>query len=181
MDITRPSQTNLQNPEGVKPKKLWIKILNIAGPIAGFTAALSPLALLAYQRQPQHLPIEASFVSNHRTIGLEVARTPQELSKGLKFRNSIKNNQGMLFLLKQPEKVQLWMKNTYIPLDMIFLNDGVIKSITKAAPPCKSQTCPTYSSIYPVNQVIELRAGSTISLNLKVGNQLPLTFKTREK
>jgi uncharacterized protein len=151
-----------------------LKILSIIGPIAGFSAALSPLIPYYLNRQPQYLPISASFTSNNQVIQLEIADEPKEYSHGLKFRKSITKNQGMLFVLKKPEQVKLWMKDTHIPLDMIFLQDGVIKTIVEAAPPCETKICPEYDSVYSINQVIELPAGSVKSLDLKPGKEIEL-------
>ncbi|ALF56535.1 hypothetical protein ACX27_24310 [Nostoc piscinale CENA21] len=185
MEVTRQTaQTNIQTKQSQNSEKSlfykFIKFIKFVGPIAGFTAALSPLPLYFWTRQPQYLPIGATFTSNNQTVQLELADDRKEYAHGLKFRNSIPENHGMLFVLNKPEKVKLWMKDTYIPLDMIFLQDGVIKSIVEAAPPCKTKTCPKYDSIYPVNQVIELPANSTKTLNLKVGKKLQLDFNTNK-
>ncbi|MCC5604277.1 DUF192 domain-containing protein, partial [Nostoc sp. CHAB 5714] len=66
MEVTRQTaQTNIQTKQAQNPEKsLFFKILNIVGPIAGFTAALSPLPLYFWTRQPQYLPIGATFTSN---------------------------------------------------------------------------------------------------------------------
>ena len=162
-------------------KSLFSRVINIIGPLAGFTAALSPLTLYFWTRQPQYIPINASFTSNNQRIELEVADNKEEYAHGLKFRDSIPKNGGMLFVLNKPEKVQLWMNDTHIPLDMIFLQDGVIKSTVEAAPPCKTKICPKYDSVYPVNQVIELSAGSTKTLDLKVGSKIKLNFLETKK
>lgn len=174
MEVTRQTtQTKgAQTPE----KSLFFKILDVAGPIAGFIAALSPLPLYFWTRQPQYLPISATFTSNNQIVQLELADDREEYAHGLKFRDSIPKNQGMLFVLNKPEKVKLWMKDTHIPLDMVFLTNGVIKSIVEVATPCKTKTCPNYDSVYPVNQVIELPAGSTKTLDLKVGKKIQLNF-----
>jgi uncharacterized protein len=179
MEVTRQTaQTNIQTKQAQNPEKsLFYKFIKFVGPIAGFTAALSPLPLYFWTRQPQYLPIGATFTSNNQTVQLELADDRQEYAHGLKFRNSIPENHGMLFVLNKPKIVKLWMKDTYIPLDMIFLRDGVIKSIVEAAPPCKTKTCPKYDSVYPVNQVIELPAGSTKTLNLQVSKQIKIDFK----
>ncbi|MBW4512169.1 MAG: DUF192 domain-containing protein [Scytonematopsis contorta HA4267-MV1] len=165
-----------ENSQKTKKEKLplWIKVFNIVGPIAGIALSTMPFTLNYLNRQPQYLPIAASFSSDNKTIKLEVADEPQEYSHGLKFRKSIPKNQGMLFILKKPEQVKLWMKDTYVPLDMIFLQDGVIKTIVESAPPCKTKTCPKYDSVYPINQVIELPAGSVKSLELKPGKKIEL-------
>ncbi|RAM50031.1 MAG: DUF192 domain-containing protein [Hapalosiphonaceae cyanobacterium JJU2] len=184
MEVTRQTaQSNTSIKQVQTPEKsLFFKILSIVGPIAGFTAALSPLPLYFWTRQPQYLPIGATFTSNNQIVQLELADDRKEYAHGLKFRKSIPQNQGMIFVLKKPEKVKLWMKDTYVPLDMIFLQDGAIKSIVEAAPPCNTKTCSKYDSVYPVNQVIELPAGSTKTLNLKVGNKVQLNFlETKEQ
>ncbi|MBF2004454.1 DUF192 domain-containing protein [Chlorogloeopsis sp. ULAP01] len=178
MEVTRQTTQTSTQTKGAQTseKSLFLKILNIAGPIAGFTAALSPLPYYFWTRQPQYLPIGATFTSNNQTVQLELADDRKEYNHGLKFRNSIPNNHGMLFVLDKPEKVKLWMKDTYIPLDMIFLKDGKIKNIVRNTPPCKTEECPKYSSIHPVNQVIELPAGSADSLGLKIGKYIEINF-----
>ncbi len=184
MEVTRQTTQKGTQTKGAQTseKSLFFKILSIVGPIAGFTAALSPLPYYFWTRQPQYLPIGATFTSNNQIVQLELADDRKEYVHGLKFRKSIPQNQGMIFVLKKPEKVKLWMKDMHVPLDMIFLQDGAIKSIVEAAPPCKTKTCPKYDSVYPVNQVIELPAGSIKTLDLKVGNKVKLNFiETKEQ
>lgn len=175
MEFTR--QTNQTKRSQTPEKSLFFKILNLAGPIAGFTAALSPLALYFWTCQPQYLPIGATFTTNNQTFQLEVARENKELSKGLKFRSYLPNNHGMLFVINKPEPISLWMKDTHIPLDMIFLKDGEIKHIVRNAPPCTTRECPKYNSVHPVNQVIELPANSVDSLGLNNGKFLKINIK----
>jgi uncharacterized membrane protein (UPF0127 family) len=183
MEVTRQTNQTSTQTKGTQTseKSLFFNILKVVGPIAGFTAALSPLPLYFWNRQPHYLPIGATFTSNNQTVQLELADDRKEYAHGLKFRDSISKNHGMLFVLNNPEKVKLWMKDTPVPLDMIFLQNGVIKSIVKAAPPCKTKTCPNYDSVYPINQVIELPAGSTKTLDLKVGKRLELNFLEPKK
>ncbi len=184
MEVTRQTTQKGTQTKGAQnlEKSLFFNILKVVGPIAGFTAALSPLPLYFWNRQPHYLPIGATFTSNNQTVQLELADDRKEYAHGLKFRDSIPQNRGMLFVLNKPEKVKLWMKDTHVPLDMIFLQDRVIKSVVEAAPPCKIKTCPNYDSVYPVNQIIELPAGSTKTLDLKVGKRLQLDFlETKEQ
>ena len=162
-----------------KREELFLKIINKIGPIAGITVAILPFALYLHSRQPQKLPIGASFTINNQTIQLEVAREPQELYKGLKFRTVLPPNHGMLFVVNKPEVISLWMKDTYVHLDMIFLKDGEIKNIVRKAPPCTTKECPAYSSKYPVNQIIELPAGSADSLGLDVSKSIKISAKSR--
>jgi len=70
------------------------------------------------------------------------------------------------------------MKNTKIPLDMVFLRDGQVKAIKVNVPPCTTTPCPSYGpeSETLIDQVIELRAGRAAELGLKVGDRVSIKF-----
>jgi hypothetical protein len=68
------------------------------------------------------------------------------------------------------------MKNTRIPLDMIFLRDGKVQAIASAVPPCNTTTCPTYGPNSVIDQVIELRGGLATEVGLKVGDRVKIKF-----
>jgi uncharacterized protein len=119
----------------------------------------------------QALPITAEVTIGQRTIGLEVAATPMEQQIGLMSRTSLANDRGMLFPFKPARGVNFWMKNTLIPLDIIYLYQGVVEEIHSASP-CKAEPCPTYPSQTSIDQVIELAAGQAEALGLKVGDRL---------
>jgi uncharacterized protein len=122
----------------------------------------------------QNLPITAKIVVQKKVISLEVARTKQEHMIGLMSRRSMPIDQGMLFDFGQLQPAQFWMKNTLIPLDMLFLQKGIIKNIQANVPPCKADPCPSYGPKPDVliDQVIELNAGRAATLGLKVGDKL---------
>ena len=124
--------------------------------------------------QVQKLPITSQFSFKGQTILLEVARTPQEQSTGLMNRTELGTNQGMLFVFSPPRPVGFWMKNTLIPLDMIFVSNGVVKYIGAQIPPCKQDPCPSYGPEpkTDIDSVIELRGGRAAELQLKVGDRL---------
>jgi uncharacterized protein len=125
----------------------------------------------------QTLPISAkAIIPNGTTIQLEVAQTPQQQAMGLMYRPALPDNRGMLFGFPSAQPVSFWMKNVPVPLDMVFLHNGVIKYIQSAAPPCASQPCPTYGPNTPIDQVIELRSGRAAELNLKVGDIVKIEF-----
>ena len=125
----------------------------------------------------QNLPIEAEAKMGGKTIQLEVARTPQQQAIGLMNRKSLADDRGMIFLFNPPRVTQFWMKNTLIPLDMVFLRNGVVRAIAADVPPCKADPCPTYGSPTEIiDQVIELRGGRAKELNLKVGDRVPVNF-----
>jgi uncharacterized membrane protein (UPF0127 family) len=127
---------------------------------------------------PQRLPISASADIANQRINLEVARTPHQLSKGLMYRTSLGADQGMLFIYNPPQPVGFWMKNTKIPLDMVFLRDGQVKMLKANVPPCITNPCPTYGpgSEVSIDQVIELRAGRAAQLGIKIGDRVNIKF-----
>jgi uncharacterized membrane protein (UPF0127 family) len=125
----------------------------------------------------QMLPISAQAEMAGQQIMLEVARTPQQQAMGLMYRTSLAPDRGMLFAFVPPQPVNFWMKNTLIPLDMVFLRDGQVKAIAENVPPCTTEPCPTYGSKVAIDQVIELRGGRAAELGLKVGDRVNVKFK----
>ncbi|MBE9228746.1 DUF192 domain-containing protein [Phormidium sp. LEGE 05292] len=125
----------------------------------------------------QMLPIsaKAKFASGE-VVQLEVTRTPEEQSLGLMYRRNLPDDRGMLFSFSPAQRVSFWMKNTLIPLDMIFLRDGVVRAIAANVPPCKQDPCPTYGPNGTIDQVIELRSGRAAELGIKVGQQVKIEF-----
>jgi uncharacterized protein len=124
--------------------------------------------------QVQKLPLTAQITINGRVLLLEVSRTPEQQSIGLMNRTELAADRGMLFVFSPPRPVSFWMKNTLIPLDMIFVSNGVVKHIGKQIPPCTADPCPSYGpeSITDIDGVIELRGGRAAELRLKVGDRL---------
>jgi uncharacterized membrane protein (UPF0127 family) len=91
---------------------------------------------------------------------LELARTPEEQQQGLMFRESLPDRTGMLFLFSEGGAHQFWMKNTMIPLDMIWLDkDGKVLFISADTPPCKADPCPSFGPTTPATNVLEIAGG----------------------
>ncbi len=124
----------------------------------------------------QMLPISAEAEMAGQRIKLEVAQTPQQQAMGLMFRTSLADDRGMLFPFEPPQPVGFWMKNTKIPLDMVFLRNGEVKAIAANVPPCTTATCPSYGPDVLIDQVIELRGGRAAELGLKVGDRVSVKF-----
>jgi uncharacterized membrane protein (UPF0127 family) len=125
----------------------------------------------------QTLPISAkAIVPNGTTIKLEVAQTPQQQEMGLMHRPALPDDRGMLFPFPSAQPVSFWMKNTPMPLDIVFLHKGVVKYIQAATPPCANDPCPTYGPNTPIDKVIELRSGRAAELKLKVGDIVKIEF-----
>ncbi len=130
------------------------------------------------QTQGQTLPIEATAMINEQVIELEVAKTPEQQSMGLMYRESLADNRGMLFVFEPPRPVRFWMKNVSLSLDMIFLHNGEVKQIVANVPPCQEDPCPTYGPNLntEIDMVIELRGGRAAQLGIKLGDRIPIEF-----
>ena len=101
---------------------------------------------------------------------IEIADTPALRSKGLMFRDTVRANHGMLFDFKTPTIARMWMKNTIISLDMLFISqDGRIGSIISNTVPFSEEVL---SSKKPVRWVLELNNGITEQYNINVGDQM---------
>ncbi len=140
--------------------------------------AAAPIAVPSVQTEPvnggQTLPISAQAIVAGHIIRLEVAQTQQQQAIGLMYRTTLADNRGMLFPFEPPQSVRFWMKNTLIPLDMVFLQNGVVKAIAANVPPCTAAPCSMYGPQTPINQVIELRSGRAAELGLKVGESVKI-------
>ena len=101
---------------------------------------------------------------------VELARTAAERSQGLMYRRNLAADRGMLFLYPVPQPVGMWMKNTYIPLDMLFIaDDGRISHIAANTTPHSEATI---SSNGPARAVLELNAGTAERLGIEVGDRV---------
>lgn len=128
--------------------------------------------------QGQVLPITATATieSLGKNFGLEVTQTPQQRQLGLMFRDNLPDDRGMLFEFDPARPVGFWMKNCLINLDIIFLQDGEVKSIARNVPPCAEEPCPTYGTPHAIDQVIEIRGGLSDEIGLTEGDKITVTF-----
>ena len=102
----------------------------------------------------------------HR-FSVEVARTSREHSQGLMFRRRMAADAGMLFVYDPPRPVSMWMRNTYIPLDMVFIGpDRRVSHIAERTVPLSEENIPSRGT---VRAVLELNAGTAARLGLKPG------------
>ena len=109
-------------------------------------------------------------------VYVDVANDPEEQSRGLMFRNSMEWNNGMLFVSEDVKYLSFWMKNTYIPLDMIFVDKDLrIVDIKEDVQPClQEDICPSYPSKQPAKYVLEVNAGFVQQNGIRVGDILYL-------
>ena len=108
--------------------------------------------------------------SGEHRYTVEVAETNQERARGLMFRRSLPEEQGMIFLYDPPQHVGMWMRNTYIPLDMVFIAaDGTVRHIASNAEPFSTEII---ESGGPVAAVLELNAGQAAKIGVKPGDRV---------
>jgi hypothetical protein len=132
-------------------------------------AAFAPAALAQLERFPTaELTVVAANGPHKFTV--EVATTPAQMEQGLMFRRTMAADAGMIFDFKTPSQAAMWMKNTLIPLDMLFVDQqGHIVNIHERAVP---QSLDTIGAAAPVRAVIELNGGTAEHLGIKPGDHI---------
>jgi len=99
---------------------------------------------------------------------VELAESPQDVQIGMMYRKSMDADMGMLFLMPSNQMQSFWMKNTYVPLDIVFLSeDNRVVSIQADAVPLSSQSLP---STGPANKILELPGGTCAKFGIEVGS-----------
>ena len=108
---------------------------------------------------------------------VELALTSKEKSQGLMFRDYLEKNKGMLFVFATEEEYGFWMKDTAIPLDMIWLDeDKEVVFISKNNQPCNNNECPAINSDKKAKYVLELNGGTADKIGLEVGDKADFNF-----
>jgi uncharacterized protein len=143
-------------------------------------AAVLILALFAFRPAvaADEQTLEIVTRSGVHSFTVELAATDEARSKGLMYRRELPEGRGMLFDFKQDQNAAMWMKNTYIPLDMIFIRaDGRIQRIAENTRP-ESEKIITAGA--PVRAVLEVIGGTARKLGIRAGDRVahPL-FRTR--
>ena len=148
-------------------------------PISLLTAlaavALLLLAPLGWAQQPplanfKHDVLSISGAGGSHTFQIELATDDAQREQGLMFRQNMAPDAGMLFLYGASQPVVMWMENTYIPLDMLFIAaDGHIVNIRQRAVPHSRENIPSDG---PVKAVLELNGGTVSRLGIKPGDMV---------
>ncbi|MBX7146409.1 MAG: DUF192 domain-containing protein [Alphaproteobacteria bacterium] len=126
----------------------------------------SAIALVVFEKDKVTLQTSTTKIN----LDIELALTAEQKEQGLMFRTKLAADSGMLFIFQPAQFVQMWMKNTYIPLDMLFIdNQGKIVSIAERRVPLSTQIT---SSTEPVMAVLELNGGVVEKLGVKKGDMI---------
>jgi uncharacterized membrane protein (UPF0127 family) len=143
--------------------------------------AVALLAACSPQTRAQNVAVEDSGQSGLREVPLtvrsangehrftvEVAATPEQQARGLMYRRALAGDRGMIFPYDPPQPVGFWMKNTLIPLDIIFIRaDGRIARIAANTTPHSLESVPSGE---PVATVLEIRGGRAAELGIRAGD-----------
>jgi len=148
---------------------------NLAAPIRFFTfllvgslAMMLPLQAVEFTVSPDKLIIETQ--KGPVSFSVELADTQEERAVGLMNRTEMARDHGMLFDFEQNRDVLMWMKNTILPLDMLFIRpDGVIEAIAADTVPFSEAII---ASPGPIRYVLEINAGEAASQGILPGDQV---------
>jgi uncharacterized membrane protein (UPF0127 family) len=155
-------------------RKFWpaaVVIFLVAGAAAIWFALGAPTAAngraMALPVDPEPLVIETD--AGERSFTIEIADDPAERERGLMFREDMADTHGMLFVFEEQRDVGFWMKNTPMPLDLIFISqDGTVKAIKQGEPFSEAVISPGQ----PVRFVLELKAGTAAGNNIVDGDKV---------
>ncbi|WP_339161493.1 DUF192 domain-containing protein [Methylobacterium bullatum] len=137
-------------------------------------AILAGLGAATAQEVAATEPLEIASRGTRHSFSVEVMRDDESRSRGLMFRRSMPPEHGMLFDFQKVERVAMWMKNTYLPLDMLFIRpDGSIARVATNTEPLSTKVIPSGE---PVLAVLELNAGTTAKLGIKAGDRVEHTM-----
>jgi uncharacterized membrane protein (UPF0127 family) len=103
---------------------------------------------------------EGVSFDNGIEVEVEIGQTLAQLQTGLKNKENLQENTGMLFIFEAEDSHPFWMRNMSFPIDIIWINANLkIVDITSEALPCRDEPCPTYTPSAPVKYVLEVPAG----------------------
>jgi uncharacterized protein len=173
----RPS-TEAQDSAGTVPRHTanLRRAARLAAPLLLLAALWAALSLPADAMRRETLTLVTA--QGPREINIEVTETMAEMQKGLMFRTHLDENAGMLFVYDRPQEVGMWMENTHIPLDMVFIRaDGIVHRIQAWTEPFSRETIGSRGNVIAC---LELAGGAAERMGLKAGDRVEHSaFKTK--
>jgi uncharacterized membrane protein (UPF0127 family) len=132
---------------------------------------IATLFILAVIIKIQNIPRKNYVEINGYKFYIELADTAEKQTQGLSNHQPIKDNEGMLFMFADSLNRNFWMKNMLFPLDIIWINGDKIVNISHNIPPEGESPVNIYSSEKPANYVLEVNAGSSKRLGIKINEK----------
>lgn len=139
----------------------------IFGAVLLLLSAIGAVASVTFPRDSVVIDTNSGQVK----LSVEVATTQQQQEQGLMFRKSMQLDHGMIFNLNKPQHVEMWMKNTILPLDMVFVdNRGIVSQIVKNAVPESEKIISSNAS--DILMVIEINGGAADHYHIEKGDKV---------
>jgi uncharacterized membrane protein (UPF0127 family) len=171
--IILPTGVAARRAVAVTGRALWLRLARCAVLFALLAAVLCAAeagAGFADESGGKVEPLDIVTSSGAHPFSVEVMRTARERERGLMFRRALPVDRGMLFDFESERLVQMWMKNTYIPLDMIFISrTGRVVGLAENTEPLSERII---SSGAPAAAVLEVNAGAAARIGLKIGDRV---------
>jgi uncharacterized membrane protein (UPF0127 family) len=140
------------------------------GTLAALALLLFSILSVPSARSAEFKPLEIVTRSGVQVFSVELATTDEERTTGLMYRKELADGKGMLFDFSPEQEVSMWMKNTYIPLDMIFIRaDGRILRIAENTEPMSTRIIPSRG---PARAVLEVPAGTAQKYGIRPGDRV---------
>ena len=154
---------------------LQIFLILVAGVIVGYLLFLSAGRILA----PGTIQnINNKICLNGACFSVEIAKTESERERGLMNRSTLEEGRGMFFIFDKQGTYPFWMKNTLIPLDIIWIGaNNKVVYIAENVQPCKTIICPLINPGVPAKYVLEVNANISKSLDLKIGDKVDISIE----
>ncbi|PZM87077.1 MAG: hypothetical protein DLD55_03265 [candidate division SR1 bacterium] len=155
-------------------KQLFQSLIRRAMILIGIKILIISFFFFHFLEKSKLSPQKPQMCYQERCFDLEIADTPAKRELGLMFRESLPETSGMLFVFESAGIHSFWMRNTLIPLDILWLDEenSVIDLIS--APPCKEMPCPSYLPSAEATQAIELNSGTAAKLGLQIGEKVEI-------
>ena len=154
----------------MNPSSSALTVARLACAVLFVLATAHFLVLSPTARGAEQQTLEIASKSGVHLFAVELAVTEEERARGLMFRRSVPDSYGMLFDFKRDQEVTMWMHNTYVSLDMIFIqSDGRIRRIAENTETESDKIIPSGG---PVRAVLEVAAGTARKLGIEPGDRV---------
>lgn len=149
-------------------------VLILLSVLAAVACDGGPSTTAAVEATPtQRLEPPTVVLPDGTKVRLELALTREEHARGLQYRRSLSPEHGMLFVFPSSAQWQFWMKNTWVELDLVFLDDyGVVTEVIEGLEPCPHEPCPQYVPKGDARAVLEVVAGVAAEHGIEHGARL---------
>lgn len=140
---------------------------------------LPALLLLTTAAHADDTPALGNVTLRGERFAVEVVADDASRARGLMFRESMAADRGMLFVFEFEQPLAFWMRNTKIPLDILYFDrDRKLVGMHVDVPPCRTVQCPTYPSDRPAQWTVELNAGTAKRLGVQLGDVVEIEMPT---